>query len=406
MKGWSLAVVNSHPIQYFAPLYRRLAAEDRVDLTVYYGSRAGLEAQPDPGFRREVEWDVPLLEGYEYEFLRNLWDTGQPDGFWSLVNPDIAPEIRRGGFDAVWLHGHNSATNLMAVAAALASSTPLFMRCETHLGLDRPPWKRHLRKPVMRAFYGLFEAFLAIGSRNANFYRAHGVDEEKLFLVPYTVDNRRFRAGAALDDTERARVRDELGLPALDAPVVLFVSKLITRKRPFDLLGAFRIVQDRIGGDAALVFVGDGEERERLEARTRNQNDVHILGFRNQSELPRIYGTCDLFVLPSENEPWGLVVNEAMAAGLPVIASDEVGAAADLVREGENGSIYPCGDVEALADRLTGLVTDPAVLDRMGRGSLRIIEDWDFERCAKGIRQALEGVCPASVKSGGGGPVA
>lgn len=392
---YSLAVVNSHPIQYFAPLYRRLAAEEEIDLTVYYTSREGLDTFRDLGFGREVRWDVPLLEGYESEFLPNLRDPEQPRGFWSLVNPGIVSEIRQGGYDAVWLHGHDSATNLLAVAAARASSTPLFMRCETHLGLDRPPWKRLLRKPVMTAFYRLFDAFLAIGSRNAAFYRAHGVAEEEISLVPYTVDNRRFRAGAMLGDAERAAVREELALPDPDVPVVLFVSKLSIRKRPFDLFEAFRIARERTGTDAALAFVGDGAVRPRLEEEAGDRDDVHVLGFRNQSELPRIYGACDVFVLPSENEPWGLVLNEAMAAGLPVIASDQVGAAADLVEEGENGFVHPCGDVEALADRIGRVLEDSQRRERMSRASERIVEAWDFDRCVSGVIDALDHVTGA-----------
>lgn len=395
MNGWSLAIINSHPTQYFAPLYRRLAADPDLDPTVYYCSPAGLDKFRDRGFQQDVTWDVPLLEGYEAKFPPNWRDLEQPAGFWSLINPGVGADLLEGRYDAVWLHGHNYATNVLAALAARTTGTALFMRCETHLGLDRPWWKRTVRGPVMSTFYRLFDACLAIGSRNADFYRAHGVDDDRIFLVPYTVDNDHFEEGARLDGSTRSEVRRELGLPAPDVPIVLFLSKLSKRKRPADLLEAFRRVRDRSEREMALAFVGAGERHSRLEAETESRDDVHFLGFRNQSELPRIYGACDLFVLPSENEPWGLVVNEAMASGLPVIASDEVGAAADLVEEGGNGFVYPCGDVDALADRMAVLLADAGARDCMGRRSREIIGDWDYGRCVRGLKQALVAACGA-----------
>lgn len=395
MVVYRLAIVNSHPVQYFSPLYRRLAAEKRIDLSVYYCSRAGLAPFQDPGFAEDVRWDVPLLEGYTSKFLPNSRNVDQPSGFWSLLNPTVVREIREEDYDAVWLHGHNYATNLLAVGGALSQGTCLFMRCDTHLGLDRPLWKRFLRPPVMSLFYRLFDACLAIGSRNAEFYRAHGVPDEKIFLVPCVVDNERFREGAEMREETIREVRDELGLPEPEVPVILFLSKLIDRKRPFDLLRAFRGVREKLDFRVALAYVGSGSEMERLKdcAAAWGMEDVHFLGFRNQSQLPRIYGASDVFVLPSENEPWGLVVNEAMAAGLPVIVSDEVGAGADLVKEGTNGYLYPCGDVIGLAERLSQLLQDETKRIRMGGASEEIVADWDFERCVEGIKRALEYGC-------------
>lgn len=388
--AYRLAVLDSHPIQYFAPMYRRLDAEPSIDLTVYFQSRAGVDTYRDEGFGQEIRWDVPLLEGYEARFLPNLRGARRRGGFWRQVNPGIVSELRAGSYDAIWLHGHDSLTNLLAVAGARTTGTALFMRCDTHLGLDRPAWKRVLRGPAMTGFYRLFDACLAIGSRNADFYRAHGVDEERIFLVPYTVDNRRFRTGATLDDAEKAAVRKALALPDPSVPVVLFVSKLSTGKHPFDLLEAFRIAKERVRTNGALAFVGDGAERARLEESVQDRDDVHLLGFRNQSELPQIYGACEAFVLPSENEAWGLVLNEAMASGLPVIASDQVGAAADLVEEGGNGFVFPCGDIEALAERLERLLGDARRRQKMGCVSKRIIAEWDFDRCVAGVHDALE----------------
>lgn len=395
-ESYRLAVVNSHPIQYFAPLYRRLAGEPDIEITVYYCSRAGEEEYEDEGFGGEsFSWDVPLLEGYDYRFLQNVRRGRKPGGFWSLTNPSIIPTLYRKRYDAVWFHGHAYASYLLGVVGALAAGSSLFMRCETHLDLDRPPLRRALRGPVMTQFYRLFDACLAIGTRNAEFYREHGVSQEQLFPVPYAVENRRFREGSRSARERPSQARKALGLPGPEVPVVLFLSKLIPRKRPMDLLKAFKRVSERGKGSLALAMVGGGPERQRLEAFVdqREVPDVHFLGFRNQSELPDIYGACDIFVLPSENEPWGLVVNEAMCGGLPVVVTDEVGAAADLVREGENGFKYPVGDVETLADKLAELAQDSVLREDMGRSSLEIIEEWDLDACEEGVREALRATC-------------
>lgn len=393
---YRLAVVNSHPIQYFAPLYRRLAAEPDIDLTVYFCSRAGAEEYEDEGFGGEsFSWDVPLLDGYDHRFLPNTSGVSKPDGFWSLTNPSIIPTLYRERYDAVWLHGHGYASYLFGLLGGLAAGSAFFMRCETHLGLDRPPLRRMLRQPVMTGFYRLFDACLAIGTRNAEFYRQHGVSQEELFLVPYAVENRRFREGSRSARKSPSQARRTLGLPDPEVPVVLFLSKLIPRKRPMDLLRAFATVRQEDEGPLALAVVGEGPERKRLEefVDQRQVPDVHFLGFRNQSELPEIYGASDIFVLPSENEPWGLVVNEAMSAGLPIVVTDEVGAAADLVREELNGFKYPVGNVEVLSEKLTRLARDPALRQRMGRSSLEIIAEWDLDACVEGVREALQAMC-------------
>lgn len=272
------------------------------------------------------------------------------------------------------------------------------MRCDTHLGLDRPPLRRALRGAVMPRFYGLFDACLAVGSRNAEFYRRHGVTDDDIFLVPYAVDNHRFREGARAAMKQPDESRRALGLPPPEVPVVLLLSKLTPQKRPLDLLRAFEQVRGQHEVPLALAIVGEGPERPRIEAFVDQHEipDVHLLGFRNQSELPEIYGACDVFVLPSENESWGLVVNEAMAAGLPVVVSDGVGAAEDLLEDGSNGFVYPVGDVAELADRLGRLAGDAGYRKKMGANSLAIISDWSIRAGVDAVRTALHSVAKAA----------
>jgi glycosyltransferase involved in cell wall biosynthesis len=241
----------------------------------------------------------------------------------------------------------------------------------------------------------MVDAFLAIGTRNAEYYRFYGVPEDRIFHMPYAVDNAFFRRRAAEARLYREHLRANLGL-SRERPVILFASKLQKRKRPWDLLEAYRRLSPDGNSEPIpyLLFVGDGEERERLQRAVRELgwSSVRFLGFVNQTELPAFYDLADVFVLPSEREPWGLVVNEVMNAAKPVIVSDQVGAAWDLVKEGENGFIVPVGDVETLADRIRRLTVDRALAERMGAASARRIAVWDFEADLAGLITALDHV--------------
>jgi glycosyltransferase involved in cell wall biosynthesis len=285
---------------------------------------------------------------------------------------------------------------LIAVAAARLIGLPVFARAETHLGLSRRSLKRRLRRPIMQAFYRCLTGALAIGSANAAFYRAMGMPEERIFLMPYTVDNDRFTEGSRLSDLQRKRVRTELGVADAD-PIVLYAAKLQARKRPDDLLRAARRLQNR-GVRLHVVMVGSGEMAAELVhlAGQLGLDNVRFQGFTNQSVLPRIYGAADVFVLPSENEPWGLAVNEAMCAGLAIVASAEVGCVADLVWPHINGHTFAAGDVEGLANALHPILVDTNLRQRMSAASRAIISRWSYAECAAGLHAALtrSGVVP------------
>jgi glycosyltransferase involved in cell wall biosynthesis len=278
---------------------------------------------------------------------------------------------------------------LIAIAAARRAGLPVFVREETHLGLRRGLLKRLVRKPLMAAFYRSLSGVLAIGSANAAFYREMGVPDDRVFCMPYTVDNARFIKGARLSEEQRKKVRGELGIVDSD-PIVLYAAKLQARKHPDDVLRAAARLRDR-GICFHVVIVGSGEmaaELTHLAAGLKLEN-VHFRGFVNQSILPQIYGASDVFVLPSENEPWGLAINEAMCAGLPIVASTSVGCAPDLVQEYINGHTFVPGDVEGLADALQPILIDLETRRRMGAASCDIISHWSYAECAVGLHLAL-----------------
>jgi glycosyltransferase involved in cell wall biosynthesis len=338
-----------------------------------------------------VQWDVPLLEGYRWHLLPNLRREDRVAGFWSLINPSVLLALRRGRYDAVWVHGHGYATHVLVILLGRVLGVPVLMRSETHLLLSRSRTRRALRGVLMRFVYRtLCAACMPIGTLNRQFYLAHGVPAERLALVPYTVDNEFFEQRAR-EATDTAReLRSRLGIGA-EATLILWASKLTERKRPMDLLVAYRELRST-DDNAALVIAGTGEEEERMRAyvEARRVPDVHFLGFQNQSELPALYRAADVFVLCSQDEPWGLVINEAMCAGLPIVCTREIGAAADLVFHGDNGLLYEAGDLRALEAHLRVVCADSALRCRMAERSREIIAGWDLDRSVEGVRQALQ----------------
>ena len=261
----------------------------------------------------------------------------------------------------------------------------------TAISKPRSGAKRLVRRQVLGALSRLVDGVLAIGQLNRQYWIEQGFDPAKVYSMPYAVDNERFRAGAEAAAAGRAAFLTSLGLPA-DRPRILFSGKLTPIKAPDVLLEAFA----RIGQpEASLCLVGDGPLRGQLEARARAlgvSQRVCFAGFRNQRELPAFYDAADVFVLPSRQEPWELVVNEAMNAGRAIVVSDKVGSGPDLVKPGENGAIVPTGDVDALAGALRDVLASPERSAAMGRRSLEIIDRWSFREDVAGLKQALAGI--------------
>jgi glycosyltransferase involved in cell wall biosynthesis len=384
-----IGFVNTHPIQYFAPLYAYLNQTGEFEITGLYLSDYSIRGSFDRGFGHAVKWDIDLVSGYDARFIKGANLRSEPAGFFSIIAPQIWREVNCSRFDALVVHGHTPAAMLIAIAAARWSGLPVFGREETHLGLSRRSLKRLVRKPLLRTFYRCLSGALAIGSANAAFYRAMGMPEDRIFLMPYTVDNARFIEGSRLSDVQRRTVRAKLGVTNND-PIVLYTAKLQPRKHPDDLLRATARLRDR-EIDFHVVMVGSGEMTAalvELVARLQLEN-VHFHGFANQSALPQIYGAADVFVLPSESEPWGLAVNEAMCSGLPIVASAEVGCVADLVKAGVNGQTFIAGDVDGLANVLHPILVDIDTRQRMSAASRAIISRWSYAECAAGLKAAL-----------------
>ena len=364
-----------------------------------YTSDFSVRSYHDKGFGAAVEWDVPLLGGYRHEFLPRMLDSHDVS-FFRPLNRGIFPRLRRGKFDVLWIHGYATLNSWTAMAAAKMLGIPVLLRTDSTL-ID------HARGParliVKNLFFRILRRFtfgvLSVGQRNTEYWRHHLGRDIPVFLIPYAVDNAFFQERCRGASATREQLRQRLGLEA-NRPVLLFASKLLARKCCIDLVDAYlELVKRSRLEDASrplpyLLIVGEGEQRPQIEARLQqasrqDREGVRMLGFRNQSELPRFYDLCDAFALPSIHEPWGLVVNEAMNAGKAIVVSDQVGCQPDLVEDGDNGLVFPARNVGALADALANVLADSAACRKMGERSLERIQTFSFEANVRGLMQAF-----------------
>jgi glycosyltransferase involved in cell wall biosynthesis len=409
LQGWvrvpektvRLAYVVSHPIQYQEPLLRRLAREPGFDLTVYYSSDFSTRSYRDRGFGREVHWEIPLLQGYKYKILPRIPGT---KNIYSAKPPSLGylRQFLGGRYDVVWVHGYATVNSLHALMAARFTGAKTLVRTDsTLMDRERPAGKRALRQMFFAGLRWLVDGVLAVGTHNADYWRATLGPDVCLWTMPYAVDNEYFASRAQSATASREELRAELGLQP-GRPVILFAAKLTQRKRCVDLLEAYALLtKEWLGGSRAylqflpyLLIVGDGAEGESLKRRAAeiSSRDIVFAGFRSQAEIPRFYDLCDVFCLPSMHEPWGLAVNEAMACGCAVIVSDEVGCQPDLVRDGETGLVFKARHTQALAACLRRMLQEAGLAQRLAEAGRARIATWDFEADVCALQQAIVGL--------------
>lgn len=346
-----IGVITYRPIQYHAPLYQRLAERNKVELDVLFLSDAGYTPVLDEGFGIHVTWDIDVLSGYRHQFLST---EGHPTR-WAKQISTLFKWIP--SHDAVIIHGYDDPRMMMTVAASRLLRVPYLLRGASHPQSNATGIRRFLRHAVARAAVSGSACGLPVGILSEEFFRQYGA--RKIVCAPNSIDDERF---ARQPNLKRPELLARWGLDE-QRPVILFSGKLIPRKRPLDLVAAV----SRLSQEVTIIFVGDGSLAQEIRAALRPGDGV-VTGFINQSALPSYYHASDILVLPSEVEVWGLVVNEAMAAGVLPVVSDNVGSAPDLVRG--VGEIYPCGDINSLTDALGRALThikDPATRIQMQR---------------------------------------
>lgn len=381
-----LAIITSHPIQYYAPWFRYLAHQAGLDFRVFYLWNSGIHQQPDPGFQQVITWDIPLLAGYDYEFVPNLSDRPGTQHFWGLRNPTLLQQVRQYQPDRVLMMNYNYASLYHFLWHW--QETPILFRGDSHRLIGDRGFKPWLKQQWISQIFRRFAACLYVGKANYHYFRAHGIPAERLFFSPHAVENDRFSHQTAMAEAQAMQWKQALGIPAHHA-VILFAGKLIPKKRPIDLLQAF--LRANLS-QVSLLFVGNGELETELRTKAAVHPHVYFAPFQNQSWMPRTYAIADLVVLPSygSGETWGLAINEAMCLSKAVLVSSHVGCAADLVQPDRNGLIFPAGNVEALTEALQTAFASADRLSVWGQESRRIIDHYSYAQTTQGLLEAVQ----------------
>ncbi len=309
--------------------------------------------------------------------------------FFGLINPGLWRLIHEGKFDAVFVSGYFYASAWIAILAAKLHGIPVLFTTEAHSLRSwamQSKWRLRFKEFYVRHILALGNVLLTVSSGSFQQLIALGFPESRIVLTPYTVDNDWWMRQAA--GANREATREAWQIPA-HSSVTLFCAKLQPWKGPLDLLEAF--FRAKVP-DSYLIFAGDGPLRTSIAQRAMElglSDRVRLLGFMNQSQLPSVYRAADLLVLPSHYEPFGLVVNEAMLCGLPVVVSNRVGAKFDLVRPGANGYLFPVADVDALAAILKEILPDREKRARMGAAAMQQMQRWSPREYVESLVRAV-----------------
>ena len=407
-----LAIVLSHPTQYYSPWFRHLAARPELEVKVFYLWSFGVTETVDRSFNASFTWDIPLLDGYDYEFLQNRSRDPGTHHFRGLDNPGAVNALAKWRPDAVLMFGYNYATHLRLMLSLRLARLPFLFRGDSHVLCPSAGWKPKINRLLRSLIFRRFQRFLAVGEANAGYFRASGVPDWKIGLVPHCVDNDRFQVAAVQAEIDAAQWKRELGIPS-GSTVVLFAGKFEEKKRPLDLLQAFLAIPKTSGLSpqlsafstsqlsgpnsppaSVLFFVGSGELESKLReaAGFALNQTVFFAPFQNQTAMPKVYATGDLLVLPSygRGETWGLAVNEAMNLARPAIVSSHVGCGPDLLLAGKTGWIFPAGDVDSLRQTLADALGDPAGLRHMGERARIHIANYSYDRASDALLETLK----------------
>ena len=382
-----LAIITTHPIQYNAPLYQLLAQRKNIQVKVFYtwGEKA-IDEKFDSGFGKTIKWDIPLLEGYDYEFLENTSKNPGSHSFNGIINPRIIEKIEAFKSDAILVYGWSFKSHLK-VLRFFKGKKKIFFRGDSTL-LDEPQkitFKKLLRRIFLTWIYSYIDTALYVGENNKNYFLKHKVKSNSLVYAPHCIDNDRFNEG--VDENFAAELRKELNIKADDF-VFLYVGKFESKKNPMLLLKAFCSL--RIN-NAHLIFVGNGKLENDLKESAEKEKNIHFLPFQNQTKIPSVYHLANFIVLPSRGpgETWGLVINEAMACGRPTIASNKVGCTIDLIEDGITGFRFESENEVSLQKALQKAYDNRNNFQQFSNNSLNKISNFSLKKTAMTIENTL-----------------
>jgi len=385
-----LAIVTSHPIQYNAPWFKLLAESSVIHPRVFYTwEQSAAGAKYDPDFRERIEWDIPLLDGYEYQFVRNEAADPGTHHFKGLVNQTLNAGITAWRPDVLLVYGWSFDSHLKCLRH-FHRRIPVLFRGDSTLLDERPGLRRQLRRWFLTWVYRHVDYALYVGANNKEYFLRHGLRERQLVYAPHAIDNRRFEEPEGQYRRQALEWRRQLGI-AEDDLVVLFAGKLEPKKDPFFVLELARRVSDP---RLKIVIAGTGVLEGVLREAAAPDHRVHFIGFQNQQQMPVVYRLGDVYILPSQGpgETWGLGVNEAMASGCAILMSERAGGSPDLVEEGVNGIRFdPSTDLTKCVEWLTHLLDDPALLADMKQASRRRIAAFSYQHVTDALLKLTNG---------------
>jgi glycosyltransferase involved in cell wall biosynthesis len=390
-----LAFIVSHPIQYYAPLYQRLAQRDDVTIKVFFTWHDGRTAIEDRGFKTLVAWDIPLTEGYEFELVPNASSNAGTHRFLGLRNPSLVERVAAWRPDVVHITGWAWFSHLMALRAFRKKRVPTLFRGDSHLLDTRqsgPHWR--MKRAILKRVFAWPSGFLVTGAANRAYYEAFGVQPDRLFPCPHSIDVGRFAEPVNMLEEEAARWRQQLGIKR-EQCVLLYAGKFERKKQPLELMHAVRTLPN---SDVTLLMVGSGELEAEVRAfATSNPQKFRVLPFQNQSRMPVVYRLGDVFVLPSAyDETWGLAVNEAMACGRPVLVSDRVGCTADVV-DASCGWTFSWSEPSMLQYVLSQIALDRHEFWKKGLAASRRARSFDIKRAEDALVNYVSDMCEAAL---------
>lgn len=380
-----LAIISSHPIQYNAPMFALLAKSDLVEPKVFYTWSQSTEEVADIDFGKKITWDIPLLEGYQYEVVENTSLEPGPHNRKGIDCPKLIDTIKKWSPDALMIYGWNYKAHFDAMKY-FKGKIPVYFRGDSTLIDEKPGIKRIVRRLFLKSVYKNADFAFYVGKNNKDYFLAHGFKENQLFFAPHAIDNKRFADVNGEYDIGSARWKKELCISDENL-VILFVGKFEPKKNPVLLLDAVKKVND---SNIHLVFVGNGILENELRSKSVGMKNIHFVAFQNQSKIPELYYMSDIVALTSQGpgETWGLVINEAMACGKAVLVSDKAGCNIDLVDQKINGHIFPSGDLNRLTSSVKQM-NSKEICKQMGNKSLENIKKWSFENIVKSIENTL-----------------
>lgn len=383
-----LAIITSHPIQYNAPLFRLLTERGRVQVKVFY-TWGQTQAGPvyDPDFGKAFQWDIPLLEGYAYQFIENLSKNPGAGHFGGIVNTALIPAVEAWQPDAVLVYGWSFKSHLQ-VLRHFKGKIPLLFRGDSTL-LDEPKRfsvKKQARRLFLRWVYRHVNYCLYTGTANKAYYQKHGLKETQLLFAPHAVDHERFAKDDASCNAAAQAWRRQLGIGANEL-VFLFAGKFEPKKDPLTLIKAFQALKQP---GIRLVLAGHGVLEPQLKALAAGHDSIILLPFQNQQTMPILYRLADVYVLPSRGpaETWGLAVNEAMACGRPVLVSNQCGCAVDLITP-DTGWLFRAGSVDELCGQLHAIVAQRDRLSAKGQAARAHVSQFNYDAFAKEVEALL-----------------